>query len=117
MFVYGSLVDPSTLDDVLDHPYLGRRLAARLDGYRRIALDTYSFPFIVAKPGGFVDGLLLVDLTMHDVQALDLYEEVEALVYRRQVVEVEVRAGEQRKARIQAHTYVGGPALVASIRE
>jgi gamma-glutamylcyclotransferase (GGCT)/AIG2-like uncharacterized protein YtfP len=114
VFVYGSLVQPGTLDDVLGHRHSGERLAARLEDFSRITLDTYPYPFIVAKPGSRVDGVLLMDLSADDLQALDRYEEVETLAYLRERVEVEAWGCGPRPARIEAYTYVGGPGLIAA---
>ena len=36
LFVYGSLVDPRKLDEVLGYHFLGERLRARLSGFERV---------------------------------------------------------------------------------
>src|SRR5437762_3571901 len=89
VFAYGSLVDPHCLDDVLGHTHHGERLAARLVGYERVTATTYPYPFIVAISGATVEGVLVMDLSPYDLQALDRYEEVDAGTYRRELVEVE----------------------------
>jgi gamma-glutamylcyclotransferase (GGCT)/AIG2-like uncharacterized protein YtfP len=114
LFAYGSLVDPACLGEVLGHRHAGERIAARLDGFERIATDAYPFPFIVAAPGRSVDGVLLMDLSLQDVAALDRYEEVDQGTYQRQIVEVEAWGCGPRTRRLQAHTYVAGPALIAT---
>jgi gamma-glutamylcyclotransferase (GGCT)/AIG2-like uncharacterized protein YtfP len=114
VFAYGSLVDPRCLDQVLGHPHTGERLAARLVGYERITTDAYPFPFIVAAQGRSVDGVLITDLALYDIQALDRYEEVDRGIYERRPVEVEVWGCGPRTMHLQAQTYVAGPALVAS---
>jgi hypothetical protein len=114
VFAYGSLVDPGCLDQVLGHPHTGERLAARLVGYERITTDAYPFPFIVAAQGRSVDGVLITDLALYDIQALDRYEEVDRGIYERRPVEVEVWGCGPRTMHLQAQTYVAGPALIAS---
>lgn len=113
VFTYGSLVDPRCLDEVLGHAHRGERLAARLSGFQRIT-GRYPYPFVVARPGQHVDGVLVMDLSPRDVQILDAYEEVDAGVYDRELVEVEALGCGSRRARLPAYVYVGGPALKAS---
>jgi gamma-glutamylcyclotransferase (GGCT)/AIG2-like uncharacterized protein YtfP len=116
LFAYGTLVEPHTLDHVLGHRHLGERLAARLEGYRRTTADGYAYAFLVAEPGQSVDGVLIMDLTSTDLQALDAYEDVDTLAYRRETVEVDALGCGPRGLRVQAQTYVGGPALLAMLR-
>ena len=73
-----------------------------------------SLPYIVAAGGRSVDGVLIMDLTAYDIQALDRYEEVDKGIYERRPVEVEVWGCGPRTMHLQAQTYVAGPALVAS---
>ena len=114
LFVYGSLVEPTGLDEVLGHRHLGERLAARLADFRRVVRPTYPYPFIVAEAGASVDGVLVMDLTPYDLQVLDRYEEVEFDVYRREPVEVEAWGCGARPIYVRADAYVAGPALRAS---
>ena len=114
VFAYGTLVAPKCLDEVLGHEHLGERLAARLDGFRRIKSSAYEYPFIVEARGGAVDGVLVMDLTPDDLQALDRYEEVDTGVYRRESVDVMARGCGPRPARIRAVAYVAGDLLAAS---
>ena len=114
LFVYGSLVQPDCLDEVLGHRHTGERLAARLADYRRVATPDYPYPFIVADPGAAVDGVLLMDLSPCDLWVLDRYEEVESGVYCRELVEVEAWGCGARPISVRADTYVAGPALRAS---
>jgi gamma-glutamylcyclotransferase (GGCT)/AIG2-like uncharacterized protein YtfP len=114
LFAYGTLVDPRCLDEVLGHRHGGERLRARLDGFERISSGVYPYPYIVAAQGRWVDGLVLTDLSADDVEALDRYEEVGQGIYQRQTVEVEAWGCGPRTLRLQAHTYVAGPALIAS---
>jgi gamma-glutamylcyclotransferase (GGCT)/AIG2-like uncharacterized protein YtfP len=114
LFVYGSLVDPRCLDDVLGHPHAGERLRAQLEGYERVTSEAYAYPYIVQVHEGWVEGVLVLDLSPSDMCRLDRYEDVETGMYRRQVVEVEAWGCGPRPARLQAHTYVAGPALLES---
>jgi gamma-glutamylcyclotransferase (GGCT)/AIG2-like uncharacterized protein YtfP len=117
LFAYGTLVDPRRLDDVLGHRHQGERLRARLDGYRRVLVQTYEFPCIVAAPGSSVEGVVLMDLSPADMQTLDRYEEVDIGAYVREQVEVEVEVWGcgPRTLRLQAHVYVAGERLLATL--
>ena len=114
LFAYGTLVDPLCLEAVLGHKHLGETLAARLRGYRRISESGYPYPFIVEAARSCVDGLVVMDLSPYDLQALDRYEEVESGVYRRVSVQVEAWGCGPVRMGLQADVYVGGAALVAS---
>lgn len=114
LFVYGSLVQPTCLDEVLGHRHPGERLAARLADYRRVNEPSYPYPFILSAPGESVEGVLLMDLTAYDFQVLDRYEEVESGVYRREPVEVEAWGCGARPIYVRAETYVAGPVLARS---
>ena len=111
LFAYGTLVDSRCLEEVLGHTHLGERLAARLNGYQRITSSTYPYPCIVENRGHSVDGLLVMDLSTCDMDALDRYEEVESGIYQRTPVEVEAHGCGPRALRLLAETYVAGPAL------
>jgi gamma-glutamylcyclotransferase (GGCT)/AIG2-like uncharacterized protein YtfP len=114
LFAYGSLVDPRRLDEVLGHARAGERLAARLVGYERMTTDSFGYPFIVTAVDGAVDGVLLMDLSPCDLQVLDRYEDVDAGLYQRHLVDVEAWGCGPRPLRLQAFTYVAGPGLIAS---
>jgi hypothetical protein len=114
LFAYGSLVDPRRLDDVLGRPHSGERLRAQLAGFTRITAGEFPYPFIVAASGARVDGVLIMDLSPYDMQLLDRYEEIEADMYRRELVEVEAWGCGPQTLHVQAYTYVGGPALIES---
>jgi gamma-glutamylcyclotransferase (GGCT)/AIG2-like uncharacterized protein YtfP len=114
LFVYGSLVQPTCLDEVLGHRHLGERLAARVANFRRVTTPSYAYPYLVAEPGASVDGVLLMDLSAYDLQVLDRYEEVESGVYRRELVEVEAWGCGARPIYVQADVYIAGPILEAS---
>ena len=111
LFVYGTLVDPRCLDEVLGHRHVGERLRAQLVGYQRRAEAGYPYPFIVAADHGVVDGVLILDLSPQDMRTLDRYEDVEDGVYQREVVEVEAWGCGPGTPVFQAYTYVAGPAL------
>ena len=61
LFVYGSLVNPVCLDEVLGHRHAGERLAARLADFERTLVEGYPYPFIVVSAGRSVDGVLVMD--------------------------------------------------------
>jgi gamma-glutamylcyclotransferase (GGCT)/AIG2-like uncharacterized protein YtfP len=114
VFAYGTLIEPGLLDRVLGHKHLGERLAARLVGYERISVPAYPYPYVVPRPGASVDGVLLMDLSAYDMQALDRYEEVKSGVYRREAVEVEGWGCGPRPIYVQADVYAAGQQLQAS---
>jgi gamma-glutamylcyclotransferase (GGCT)/AIG2-like uncharacterized protein YtfP len=114
VFAYGTLVEPGCLDAVLGHKHLGERLAARLPGYQRMRVSMYPYPYVVPVPGASVEGVLLMDLSPYDMQALDRYEEVESGVYRRETVEVEAWGCGPRPIYVQADVYAAGHELLAS---
>jgi len=113
LFVYGTLVDPARVDEVLEHRYTGERLRARLLGYHRVVTERYPFPFIVAAQGGVVDGVVLEDLSSDDLRMLDRYEEVDERVYCREIAEVELWGCGPSTPRALAYVYVAGPMLAA----
>ena len=109
LFVYGSLVEPHCMQEVLGHWHMGERLRARLAGYARRTSEAFAYPFLLASPGSTVDGVLVMDLTSADMEALDAYEEVDTGVYQRVSVEVEVSGCGPRTWCVPAQTYVAGP--------
>jgi gamma-glutamylcyclotransferase (GGCT)/AIG2-like uncharacterized protein YtfP len=112
LFVYGSLVDPRQLTEVLGHAHEGEVLRARLRGFRRVKSPSYAYPFVVADAQACVDGVLVMDLGSADLVALDAYEEVEDGVYSRVPVEVEAWGCGPTTATLRAQTYTGGPRLL-----
>jgi hypothetical protein len=112
--VYGSLVDPRKLDEVLGYHFLGERLRARLSGFERVLADGFDYPFLVAQPAHVVEGILIMDLSARDLDVLDRYEEVEVGLYQRIAVEVEMWGCGPKPAFLAAHTYVAGPRLLAT---
>jgi gamma-glutamylcyclotransferase (GGCT)/AIG2-like uncharacterized protein YtfP len=111
LFVYGSLTDPRTVDRVLGHAHRGERLRARLLGYERVQHAGYGYPFLLARAGGRVEGILLMDLGLADLDRLDAYEQVDQGFYTRTGVEVEAFGCGPRAAHLQVETYIGGPVL------
>ncbi len=108
LFVYGSLVEPRRLDEVLGRRFSGERLRARLAGFARVTTEGWDYPFLVADADGVVDGMLIMDLSTSDLDMLDHYEEVAEGVYERIAVEVEARGCGPRPALLRAQTYIGG---------
>jgi gamma-glutamylcyclotransferase (GGCT)/AIG2-like uncharacterized protein YtfP len=115
VFVYGSLLDPRRLREVLGHPPPGEVLRARLGGYRRTTAPTYEYSFVVEDADASVEGLLVMDLAPAELECLDAYEDVVEGVYSRVSVEVEAFGCGSRTAHLRAETYVAGPALLARI--
>ena len=111
LFVYGSLVDPRRLDEVLGTRFLGERLRARLAGYERVTVPTFDYPFLIAREGSTVEGVLIRDLDAKQLADLDRYEEVESGLYSRASVDVEAWGCGPRLTFVAAQTYVAGPVL------
>jgi gamma-glutamylcyclotransferase (GGCT)/AIG2-like uncharacterized protein YtfP len=88
LFVYGSLIDQSRRDAILERPVESAPALLR-DYDRRRARHFYVF-----KRNGFVTrGLLLLNLTRRDFAKLDQYEEVPRL-YTRAQLDVETDDGQ-----------------------
>ena len=114
VFVYGTLVDPAKLDEVVGHRHQGERLRARVHGYRRVLADGYEYAFLVPQSDASVEGVLVMDLTAADLVALDAYEDVDGGVYERLAVDVEVWGCGPNAMHVGGcSTYVGGPHLRA----
>jgi gamma-glutamylcyclotransferase (GGCT)/AIG2-like uncharacterized protein YtfP len=111
LFVYGTLVDPRTLDDVLGYRFAGERLRARLADYERLVLDTFDYPLIIRRAGHSVDGILIMDLSPRDLVVLDRYEDVECGNYSRASVDVEAWGCGPQPLVVGAQAYVAGPNL------
>jgi gamma-glutamylcyclotransferase (GGCT)/AIG2-like uncharacterized protein YtfP len=112
LFVYGTLVEPRRLAEVLGHRPQGQVLGACLRGFRRVTTPTYEFPFVVPDPTASVDGVLVMDLDAEDLRRLDQYEDVADGLYRRVGVDVEVWGGGPTPATVRADTYAAGPGLL-----
>ena len=65
--------------------------------------------FIVEAEGSSVEGVLVMDLSPYDLQALDRYEEVDAGVYHREPVQVEAWGCGPSPMRVRAEAYLAGP--------
>ena len=115
VFVYGTLVDPRRLKEVLGHAPRGEVVRARLRGYRRVTTPAYEYPFVVEDPDASVDGLLVMDLAAPELESLDTYEDVAEGVYCRVPVEVEAWGCGPRPAHLRAETYAAGPALLTGV--
>jgi gamma-glutamylcyclotransferase (GGCT)/AIG2-like uncharacterized protein YtfP len=115
VFVYGTLVDPRRLREVLGHTPRGEVVRARLRGYRRVTTPAYEYPFVVEDAEASVEGLLVMDLAAAELESLDAYEDVAEGVYRRVPVEVEAWGCGPRSAHLRAETYAAGPALLAGV--
>ena len=111
LFVYGSLVDPRRLDEVLGYRFDGERLSAHLADYQRVSLEGFEWPFIVPSQGRTVVGVLVMDLTAHELDILDRYEEVQLGFYSRASVDVEAWGCGPRPVSVAAQAYVAGPSL------
>ena len=98
LFVYGTLLDDAQVEAVTGRRF--PRRVARLDGWERI-VPVGGYPYIVARPGGGVDGALLEGVDPESLRALDRYED-EGRLYVRRAVSVVVD-GE----RVACETYVG----------
>ncbi len=111
LFVYGSLVDPRRLDEVLGYRFEGERVRARLSGYQRMVVSAFDYPFLVERPDSTVDGVLILDLNAQQLETLDRYEEVESGLYSRASVDVEACGCGPSPMFMAAQTYVAGPVL------
>jgi gamma-glutamylcyclotransferase (GGCT)/AIG2-like uncharacterized protein YtfP len=110
LFVYGTLARPGVLERVLGHPHGGERLRAQLLDFERVVTPAYPYPFLRPKQGTRTDGLVILDLSAEDFQALDEYEDVETGLYQRVSVEADVWGCGPGLPRLPAETYVAGPA-------
>lgn len=111
LFVYGSLCDPRVRRAVLGHEAADLEPAV-LEGYRRVWLLGFGYPFIVPSLGSAVEGLLLFGLSAQDYDRLDEYEGVALGEYRRAVVEVTLRATGRP---VRAYAYLVGPLFAAQL--
>jgi gamma-glutamylcyclotransferase (GGCT)/AIG2-like uncharacterized protein YtfP len=94
LFVYGTLMQPGVVRDVL-----GRGCGyspARLPNYER---RSGRWPYVVPRAGGWVEGRLLTGLSVADFTRLDRYEAARPepvaganrQLYRREIVNVTAR--------------------------
>lgn len=109
LFVYGSLVRPAVLDRVIGHPHPGQRLRARLQGFARATVPGWDYPLLFRDAEAVTDGVLILDLSKENLQALDAYEEVDDGAYCRIPVTVETWGCGPGLAQMEAETYLAGP--------
>jgi len=109
IFVYGLLMFPEVVHALTAKNFL--MVDAGLRDYRRYGLTNSPFdapvPVLVAEPGGYQQGKLLLDVDPASVALLDLFEEIDAGHYIKQQVRVE-SAGQW----YSAFCYAAGPALL-----
>src|SRR5262245_18899000 len=102
-FLYGSLMDPELLALVigLATEGLGFEVATVHGFIGRRALNE-SFPMLVPRAGGKVEGMLVFDLTSADVARLRFFEgsDYEGSWYALEAVPVECRGGEVLTAQV-----------------
>jgi gamma-glutamylcyclotransferase (GGCT)/AIG2-like uncharacterized protein YtfP len=98
LFVYGTLMDGERVRTLTGRSLPSR--PARLEGYERI-VPAGGYPYVVARTGRHVDGLLLEDVDDGALRALDRYED-KGRLYVRRAVEVIVEG-----RRVGCETYVG----------
>ena len=99
LFVYGSLLDETRREEII-----GRRvdiLRAILHDYE---LGRARYFYIRKHPGVVTRGLLLLNLTSLDFQALDQYEEIPRL-YTRELI----RVFDERGNRVRCWVYMPTP--------
>lgn len=72
LFVYGSLLFEEVWNRVVHGTY--PRLAATLDGYRRVALRGRTYPGLIRDPGAMVEGLACLSLSDGDLRRLIDFE-------------------------------------------
>lgn len=103
LFVYGTLQEKSTLEELIVREIFGRPQAAQINNYEKINTP-FGYPIILPKEGSRVSGLLWTDLCAEDLEKLDLYEDCDEdppLYYR---VEEDV---EVNRSPVKAYFYVG----------
>ncbi len=106
-FFYGSLMDRELLEAVIDRSSQHLHLQpGRLDGYAAETAHGYSFPTLVARSTGIVEGVVTHGLSDEDVARISYFEDTE---YAPQAVEVLTA-----QARILARTYMSTSALRSS---
>ncbi|MEM6820821.1 MAG: gamma-glutamylcyclotransferase family protein [Verrucomicrobiota bacterium] len=83
LFAYGSLISSEVIELVLG--YVPESNPAYLEGYACYYVNEATFPGMVKDPKGKTEGLIYRDLTEHDWQRLDAYEDE---FYERQLLSV-----------------------------
>jgi gamma-glutamylcyclotransferase (GGCT)/AIG2-like uncharacterized protein YtfP len=107
LFVYGTLLDPARLQGLTGRRFPTR--PARLRDFERVA-PPGGYPYLVARPGAAVDGLVLEDVDPASLRALDAYED-EGQLYVRRTVEVDTGDGP-----LTCEVYVANPGAFARAR-
>ncbi len=99
LFVFGTLLDPDVVPIVVGRPLdqLAPR-RARLDGFTRRRVLGESFPFLVAQPGGEVEGLVIGPFTRDEIERIRFFEGDEFEFGR-----VTVRVEDEAPAEIEVH--------------
>ena len=82
LFVYGSLLEETKRDEILDHRV--EVIPARLDGYQR---GRGKYFYLERADGISTRGLIMLGLGDEDWRRLDAYEEL-PILYTREQVEV-----------------------------
>jgi hypothetical protein len=77
-FFFGTLMDREVLEHVLDRPLAGGELApARLAGFRRVRSARGTYPLLVPRHGGIVEGVLLKAPGPRDARRITHFEDGE----------------------------------------
>jgi gamma-glutamylcyclotransferase (GGCT)/AIG2-like uncharacterized protein YtfP len=107
LFVYGTLTDGRRLHAVTGRSF--RRRPAHLDGYERVE-PPGSYPYVVPKPDGRVEGWLIEDVDADSLLRLDAYEDEGRLYWRRPVAVI------ADGVPVACEVYVGNVDLLSSVR-
>jgi gamma-glutamylcyclotransferase (GGCT)/AIG2-like uncharacterized protein YtfP len=91
LFVYGSLLDPVRREEII-----GRQLEAMPATLHEYELGRGRYFYIRKCPGSRTPGLLILNLTSHDFEVLDCYEEIPRLYTREKVEVVEANGNSLR---------------------
>jgi Gamma-glutamyl cyclotransferase, AIG2-like len=101
VFLAAGLIDTAFVEKLLEH--VVATAAARLPGYRRVALAGVAWSVLVPAPGNTVEGMVLLALSHEDLRRLDAYGGVGEALYRRSAALVEI---EGRSAAEPAFIYL-----------
>jgi hypothetical protein len=115
VFITTGLIETAVVEQLLEH--VVATAAARLPGFRRVALAGVAWSVLVPAPGDAVEGSVLLDLGHEDLRRLDAYGGVGEFLYRRSAVLVEI---EGRAAAEPAFIYLPTERtlrLVSTVRE
>jgi hypothetical protein len=98
-FFFGTLMDRDVLERVLGRPVPEEQLAAaRLPGYRRVRAAAATYPVLLPRAGGVVEGVVLRAATRRDVARILHFEQAE---YEPRVLPVDlVGDGRRLEARV-----------------